>query len=441
MTEAEIRKAVAGKSVFIAVPSIDGQIEMSTASSIYSAMGLLTSYGVKTQYYQAKYDSLVTRIRGACAMAFLNSGLTHMMFVDADIDFQPDAILRLLLQDKDVIGASYAIKEINWKRVVRAVKAGVKEEALHKYATRSVLSMPSLTGSVNVKLNEPLAVDRLGTGFMLIKRHVFDRQIAELPLKLMKTGRNGDKRDYYDFFGLSFDNTDLLLSEDYHFCDMTRKLGMGVYVLPGIELGHTGKYRYHGSFINQLGVFEPEDLDPTTFDNPLMHPSEMEQIKRLARGKLKLAEIGVARGATSAVLLLSAAPEATAYFIDPFDPTFDMEGHTPNLEEAQARIESAKQPSQKAYICPKISSEAAEILKDENNFDFIFIDANHDAPHPSNDWAIWSPKCAVGAILCFHDAQNKFPAVLEAVKTAKADPKWEFVSQTRSLAVFRKISA
>jgi hypothetical protein len=61
------------------------------------------------------HDSLITRSRNTLVSQFLNTpAATHLMFIDADISFEPQHVHRMLAFDKDVVAGIYPLKVINW---------------------------------------------------------------------------------------------------------------------------------------------------------------------------------------------------------------------------------------------------------------------------------------------------------------------------------------
>jgi len=251
-------------SVFIAIPSIDGKIEIMTMKSIIETQNVLSQLGVKSTIYFECYDSFVTRARNMCVMEFLenpkNKDYTHFMFIDSDIEFPREAIVNLLSLDKDIIGANYPKKSLNFDMISKAYNDGVKPEFLHKYGTKPVVSLRQDKGMVQVKSNELFECDYLGTGFMLIKREVFTDLIQKLPLKKVKSGRKGDVCDMYLFFDASVNHRDLYLSEDYDFCEKTIKCGYVPLVAPWIQLNHMGKYKFEGDMLRGWGGRYPNEL-------------------------------------------------------------------------------------------------------------------------------------------------------------------------------------
>ena len=60
---------------------------------------------------------------------------THLMFIDADIGWEPWHLLLLLHHDKDVIGGMYPLKGLPIKWCVNGIEGGEEEE--HGSCTRS----------------------------------------------------------------------------------------------------------------------------------------------------------------------------------------------------------------------------------------------------------------------------------------------------------------
>jgi hypothetical protein len=97
-------------------------------------------------------ESLVTRARNTC-VAFMmgNPVATHLMFVDADIEWEENAVLKLARLDKDVIGGTYPKKTLPVDFVVNA--------------------LPGQQGEI-------VEVEDIGTGFLMIKREVIQKMFG-----------------------------------------------------------------------------------------------------------------------------------------------------------------------------------------------------------------------------------------------------------------------
>jgi len=187
------------------------------------------------------------------AYDFLQSDATHLMFIDADISFDPKDIVRMIDADKDIICGLYPKKEINWQLVSDAVKAGVDYKDLPNYTGSFVVNLVGGASQTTGDINHPIEIDNGGTGFMLIKRGVFETLKATVPKytndMILIIDKNPVKKIIDEFFTTSIDEEsgNRLLSEDYHFCKIARKAGFKVYAAPWAQLTHSGTYNFSGT--------------------------------------------------------------------------------------------------------------------------------------------------------------------------------------------------
>jgi hypothetical protein len=117
-----------------------------------------------------------------------------------------------------------------------------------------VVNLVDYQGTVTVPADQPLRIWNGGTGFMLIKREVFEKL-----KKKVKTYRNdvGDlggtikPQDLiYEYFPVMIEKeSQRLLSEDYAFCKIARENKIDVWAAPWVQLGHFGSYLFEGGLI------------------------------------------------------------------------------------------------------------------------------------------------------------------------------------------------
>ena len=68
-------------------------------------------------------ESLITRARNTIVSQFLDrEQLTHLLFIDADIAWQPETITRMLTLDEDVVAGIYPRKTLDWYNIEKYVK-------------------------------------------------------------------------------------------------------------------------------------------------------------------------------------------------------------------------------------------------------------------------------------------------------------------------------
>jgi hypothetical protein len=125
---------------------------------------------------------------------------------------------------------------------------------LKHYTGSWVVNLVDYAGTVSVPQDQPLEVWAGGTGMMLIKREVFEKLGDVVPVYVNDvvdlSNNNKPREQIKEFFATSIEpETGRLLSEDYHFCYIWRKLGGKIYAAPWMKLGHLGSYIFEGELI------------------------------------------------------------------------------------------------------------------------------------------------------------------------------------------------
>jgi hypothetical protein len=237
--------------IFVATPMYGGLCTGGYALGLLNMAGICSKHGMALYYAHMQNESLITRARNSLAYDFLASEATHLMFIDADISFNPQDIVSMVNADKDIICGIYPKKEINWFTVAKAVTEGVEPKDLANHTGSFVVNLVGGACEQEGKVYEPMQIENGGTGFMLIKRSVFDALKDKVPTytndMFLAIDANPVKKVIHEFFATSIDEeTNRLLSEDYHFCKLARKHGFQVYAAPWVSLVHTGTYNFSG---------------------------------------------------------------------------------------------------------------------------------------------------------------------------------------------------
>lgn len=212
--------------VHYAIPCYGGQLTSATFLSFVSLTSKCANRRLRFTL-DTYADSLVTRARNNLVANMMNNPRsTHLMFIDADIRFNPDDIFKLLEYDFDVCGGLCPRKQLPIKYVLNYTPT------------------PELRGTC-------IEVKHLGTGFMLIKRSVFERLFKAMPHLKIRTDP-GDRLPsdefYYSLFDTGLDANGYYLSEDWTFCELVRsKLGISIWADTSLKLDHCGQYTYSGN--------------------------------------------------------------------------------------------------------------------------------------------------------------------------------------------------
>jgi len=251
------------KKIMVCTPMYGGMCSGMYAKAASDLATLATQYQMDLKYFYLFNESLIPRARNYLCDEFMRSHYTHLMFIDADIDFDPNDVLTLAALDKDIIGGPYPKKCIAWEKVRNAVDSGLADEdpeILAEYTGDYVFNPVENTHKIQVA--EPVDVLEIGTGFMLIKKQVFDDfreaypQFSYTPDHNRSEHFKGDRNihAYFDtvidskaYLGDIAGGSDRYLSEDYFFCQFVRRIGYNIYLCPWMKIGHMGSYVFSGS--------------------------------------------------------------------------------------------------------------------------------------------------------------------------------------------------
>jgi hypothetical protein len=204
------------------MPCYGGMLTESTFMSYIKWSNTCRQLGIDWVIETMTNESLISRARNTLVAKFLNSpDSTHLMFIDADIGWEPWHLLVMLNAQKDVIGGLYPMKTLPVKWCVNGFEgAEVSEDG---------------------NLQE---VSKTGTGFMLVKRDVFEKMNAHPAVKPFNNDIGLPKeldqhlRTYYD----TAVRENRYYSEDWTFCENWRDLGGKIWVDKRVLLKHSGTY-------------------------------------------------------------------------------------------------------------------------------------------------------------------------------------------------------
>lgn len=219
---------LAGRKLFVALPAYDFKVSLKLAVSLARLAQMLPQHGVELSIGSICGCSVVSRARNLLVKDFLDTDSTDLMFIDADINFEPDAVLRLMAWASDPK-----------KGIVGGVPRTRKTDKV--YIAQLDQDEDGLTmngmGLVRAK--------RIATAFMMVRREVFERLVNENP-QWNYFDHNTDRQlnAVFDFLVTE----EGYMGEDYLFCDRARAIGYEIWIDPTIKLGHMGVQEYEGDF-------------------------------------------------------------------------------------------------------------------------------------------------------------------------------------------------
>lgn len=220
-----------GRRLMIAIPAYDGKISITAAFQLPQLALVAQKHGFQVHLAHMSGCSIITRARNSLVNQFLESDCTELLFIDSDINFTADDVLRIMALggDKDIVAGAYPRRAKDQKFFV--------DIHFNEH------------GGVELTEEGLLRVDRIGTGFMFIRRHVFDTLRDIHPE--WKYWVDVENKHHYSFFDFKV-TPEGYMGEDYLFCDRAVAAGFKVWIDPDINLGHFGSTEFTGNFAQQV---------------------------------------------------------------------------------------------------------------------------------------------------------------------------------------------
>ena len=188
-----------------------------------------------------------------------NSEATHLFFIDADIEFNPEDILRMVAYDKPIVVGAYPKKAINWGSIMEATRNDPNEtpETIEGHSSNYVVNFDFVLDTEGNRTPQVQIIDNLvklkdaGTGFMCIKKDVIQQMFDWYPETKYVNDINVDMK-FEPFMYALFDciidpESRRYLSEDYTFCRRWQDKGGEVWLDPRTALNHVGHYTFRGN--------------------------------------------------------------------------------------------------------------------------------------------------------------------------------------------------
>jgi acyl-CoA synthetase (AMP-forming)/AMP-acid ligase II len=261
--------------LYILTPHYGGMCHVTYMRSLMKTQDRLRELGVELHIEFCNNDSLVSRARNnLVARAMSNSNMTHMLFIDNDITWDPDSILKLLLAEKPVVGGIYPLKHYNWEKLVNTnpetpnvnvVQNWIdrKNQSMFKDAIPDVDLIHHRLLSYNLNLatntmrieNNLTKVRHIATGFMMIKRKVIEKLQQAFPSTKYVDDvgflQPEENKHAYALFDCGVEDGHYF-SEDWLFCHRWTKMGGEIHVEVTINLNHTGPVDYRGCYLASI---------------------------------------------------------------------------------------------------------------------------------------------------------------------------------------------
>lgn len=198
--------------ISVAVPVYDGRLPVQTAIALFNEQALASGVGDAISFHFVAGNAGIVQARNQLAHEFMDSDSERLVFLDADVTFEPGALIKLAHHPVDLVGGAYRYKLEGEKYPIRW-----------------------LPGDLWSDEHGLIEVEAVPTGFMAISKDVFKKHTEAHPERLQE--HLGHKS--FTYFQMPFVDG-VAYGEDYFFCKEWRDLGGKVYLDPEITLTHWG---------------------------------------------------------------------------------------------------------------------------------------------------------------------------------------------------------
>ena len=246
--------------IYVATPVYGAACYMPYVTGLLSLQSICNEAGIGFGYFYVSGTALLHEQRNVAAAAFRHhNDLSHLLFIDADVGFEGADILRMFVEQKDVVLGPYPAKHINWHAVVDAARRrpdlSPQDIALRMADyTTNFYGLDDRSVFIGDSLNE---IHGGGAGLMMIARSALERIDRACP------GARCRFPDAYrhlvphvdslvEFFAFDREPDGRLLSEDLTFCKRWREIGGKIYAAPWVRTTHVGPFYFRGELPSLL---------------------------------------------------------------------------------------------------------------------------------------------------------------------------------------------
>ena len=238
--------------LFLSTPCYGGLCLAKYMQSLIKLQIRLIREGIQLVIDTTENESLVQRARNVSLGRFMKkTDCDFFMFIDADVEFDPDAVVRLIRSGLDVSVACYPKKVVMWEQAKKAVEADDDRDM----AMLSSSLVVNIGASRRDVVNGFVEVLDGPTGFMMIRREALQRMHEHYKetLTCKNDHQNRDFEEYCALFDCMIDpDTHRYLSEDYAFCRRWQQMGGKIFADCNTTLGHVGNLPFTGSLVHRL---------------------------------------------------------------------------------------------------------------------------------------------------------------------------------------------
>lgn len=234
-------------SLFVAMPTATGSARVEALSSIVRMTNALDAHGVKINFSSLSYAEVAV-CRNALVSDFLETDLSHLLFVDNDMAFEPQVIGDMLSAGQPFVGAFSPQRQFDPAEFAKAYRRAESNGTADPVRV-ALAAVNGFVGSPKrPALSRVVEAEQVGAGLLLLRRDVFevlDKADQTIPDVLHpRTGRS--IRGYFERVYL--EDKRAFLSEDDSFCyRWRRRANARIFAFAGRGITRYGDFAYRAA--------------------------------------------------------------------------------------------------------------------------------------------------------------------------------------------------
>lgn len=256
--------------IHILTPCYGGMCHVNYTCQLMKTMELFRYFNCEIQVEFCSQDSLVPRARNnLIAKAMSDLSMTHVIFIDSDITWNPVDIFKLLMSEKHLIGGIYPLKQYNWNKLAEnpdycknIIQIKNKNDIISSIVSDDTMIQSNLLNynvnyikKENKIVNNLIELKHIATGFLMISRTVIEKMCAAFPSTKYTDDINfltpAENKFAYALFDCGVEEGHYF-SEDWMFCSRWAKMKGEIYADVSISLFHSGMEHYNGNYMAAL---------------------------------------------------------------------------------------------------------------------------------------------------------------------------------------------
>lgn len=211
----------------IGTPCYDGRLDVWYTNSLVKSIKLCADRDIELKPIWISFDALLQRARNDTIQVAIEMEFDDLIFIDSDIEWEPNDLFKLLDYEEDVVGGTYP-----------------KKSDIEEYVVRQLEFKPPHP------TKDLLEVDGLGTGFVKLSKkavqYLWDSSEQYFDPK--------DGKERRMIFDVVIKNQSLH-SEDIHMFDKLKEGGFKIWLDPNMTCNHSGPRKFTGDFKSWYASF------------------------------------------------------------------------------------------------------------------------------------------------------------------------------------------